>query len=92
MVKEIIAQAGLEDLAEVYPEQLSGGEARRVAVARALAASPRYLLMDEPLTNIDGRACAELLDLIKTMVGRCGSTLIYVTHDRRGSGSPWGAD
>ncbi len=83
LVKEIMEQAGLEHLAGFFPEQLSGGEARRVALARALAASPRYLLMDEPLTNLDGRACAELLDLIKTMVSRCGSTLIYVTHDRR---------
>jgi ABC-type Fe3+/spermidine/putrescine transport system ATPase subunit len=64
-----------------YPHQLSGGEARRVSIARTLAPQPRYLLMDEPLINLDPDLKNRMLCLIKEEVGRTGAGLVYITHD-----------
>ena len=69
------------ELADRYPSQISGGEARRVALARALAPKPRHLLLDEPLTNLDPDLKQEMLTLIKETVAETGASLIYVTHD-----------
>ena len=63
-VAELLAELGLAGYGERYPDQISGGEARRVALARALAARPGLVLMDEPLTNLDAERRALLLDLI----------------------------
>jgi len=68
-------------LAGRYPDQLSGGEARRVALARALAPRPAILLFDEPLTNLDRPLRGDLLMLIMESVQESGSSMIYVTHD-----------
>jgi ABC-type sulfate/molybdate transport systems ATPase subunit len=73
----------LKDLARRYPNQLSGGEARRVALARALAARPQRLLLDEPLTHIDPALKERLLTLIKDQTQEMGATLMYITHDER---------
>jgi iron(III) transport system ATP-binding protein len=73
------ALAGLENR---YPDQISGGEARRAALARALAPRPDILLMDEPLTNLNPELKADLLELIRTAT-REVVTLIYVTHERK---------
>jgi len=77
---ELMARTGLAPLARRYPHQISGGEARRVALARALAPRPRYLLMDEPLTNLDGDLRDALLALIRGLVGETRASLLYVTH------------
>jgi len=79
---ELLEQTALSGLERRYPSELSGGEARRVAVARALAPRPRCLLMDEPLTNLDEHLRARLLALIRETVEQQGSCLLYVTHDR----------
>jgi len=76
----LLERTGLTGLARRYPQQISGGEARRVALARALAPRPRYLLMDEPLTNLDGELRATLLELIGDLVRETGAGLLYVTH------------
>ncbi len=68
-------------LAGRYPHEISGGEAQRVAIARALAPRPRYLLMDEPLTNLDPALHANLVELIMEYVGDTKSTVLYVTHN-----------
>ncbi len=81
-LEELLAQTSLTRLAGRYPAQLSGGEARRVALARALAAQPRRLLLDEPLTNIDPELKSQLLDTILHHVRETAATLLYVTHDR----------
>jgi iron(III) transport system ATP-binding protein len=78
---ELVAQLRLEGLTGRYPAQLSGGEARRVALARALAPRPRCLLMDEPLTNLDAELKGEILPAIQALICEDGPCLVYVTHD-----------
>ena len=68
-------------LADRYPDQISGGEARRVALARALAPRPATLLFDEPLTSLDRPLREDLLRLIMESVQESGSSMVYVTHD-----------
>jgi iron(III) transport system ATP-binding protein len=80
-VREVLADVDLTHLAGRYPSKLSGGEKRRVALARAIAARPRYLLMDEPLTNLDPRLKEKLLTVIMKTKKETGACLIYVTHD-----------
>ena len=72
---------GIGHLMDRKPAQLSGGETRRVALARAIASSPRRLLLDEPLTNLDPGLKTQLLDVILDYARREGATLLYVTHD-----------
>jgi iron(III) transport system ATP-binding protein len=82
-LEELLEQTELSSLAHRYPDQISGGEARRVALARALAPRPRYLLMDEPLTNLDQEIKSKLLNYINRTVKQETACLIYVTHDLR---------
>ena len=79
--EEVLEGVGVFALARRYPHQLSGGEARRVAVARALAPRPRRLLMDEPLGGLDEGTKASTLSFVKDAVTRSGASLVYVTHD-----------
>lgn len=72
---------GVLPLANRYPDQISGGEARRVALARALAPRPATLLFDEPLTNLDRTLREDMLMLIIESVREAGSRMLYVTHD-----------
>ena len=81
-LRELLVQTGLEGLERRYPHQLSGGQARRVALARTLAPAPKHLLLDEPLTNLDARLREDMLDLILAAATRSGATLLYVTHQR----------
>jgi iron(III) transport system ATP-binding protein len=80
-VSEVLADVDLTHLTGRYPSKLSGGEKRRVALARAVAARPRYLLMDEPLTNLDPRLKERLLTVIMKTQKETGACLVYVTHD-----------
>ncbi|MBM4287055.1 MAG: ATP-binding cassette domain-containing protein [Deltaproteobacteria bacterium] len=82
-LEELLEQMSLTALARRYPYQISGGEARRVSLARTLAPRPRLLLLDEPLINLDPELKHHLLQLIKTTVTKSRGTLIYVTHDRQ---------
>jgi iron(III) transport system ATP-binding protein len=78
---ELLALVSLKGMEHRYPHQLSGGEARRVSLARTLAPRPRYLLMDEPLINLDIELKESLLALIKEAVQKTKACLLYVTHD-----------
>jgi iron(III) transport system ATP-binding protein len=78
---EVLSLTHSDRLADRLPHQLSGGEARRVALARTLAPEPSILLLDEPLTHLDPELKAALRDVILEQVRRTGATLLYVTHD-----------
>jgi NitT/TauT family transport system ATP-binding protein/sulfonate transport system ATP-binding protein len=73
-------RVGLAGQADVLPDQLSGGMQRRVALARALAVNPRFLLLDEPFVSLDRRLVGEIEDLFARLIDAEGSTAILVTH------------
>mgnify|MGYP001136866310 CR=1 FL=1 len=79
---EILERVVLTNLRDRYPSQLSGGEARRVAVGRAMAARPKRLLLDEPLTSLDPELKGRLLTAILEYAHETGATVLYITHDR----------
>jgi putative spermidine/putrescine transport system ATP-binding protein len=81
-VGEIMGLLGLEGLGERPVTQLSGGQRQRVALGRALAVSPRILLLDEPLSNLDARIRQSVRHEIKSIQQQLGITAIHVTHDR----------
>jgi iron(III) transport system ATP-binding protein len=78
---EALDACKVAELALRLPGQLSGGEQRRVGLARAIAPHPRHLLMDEPLTNLDTDLRSELLQLVCNIVRSRETALVYVTHD-----------
>ncbi|NLC83703.1 MAG: ATP-binding cassette domain-containing protein [Ruminococcaceae bacterium] len=80
--KELIELVGLsEDYLGRYPRELSGGQNQRVGVARALAADPEIILMDEPFGSVDEISRRKLQDELKDIHKRLGKTIIFVTHD-----------
>ena len=81
-ILDLFEQMSIKKLAQRYPNELSGGEARRVALARTIAPQPKYLLMDEPLVNLDSDLKQEMIDLIQDVVQQTKSALLYVTHDK----------
>jgi osmoprotectant transport system ATP-binding protein len=79
---EMLALVGLpEDVAGRYPWQLSGGQRQRVGLARALAAEPAVLLMDEPFGALDPLTRAEMQTMLRELLRRVGKTTLIVTHD-----------
>lgn len=73
---------GLADQAHKYTQQMSGGQQQRVAVARALAVSPRVLLLDEPLSALDAKVRVQLREEIRRIQRETGTTTVFVTHDQ----------
>jgi NitT/TauT family transport system ATP-binding protein len=80
-VRDVLALTGLSDFADAFPKVLSGGMRQRVGIARALAVRPACLLMDEPLSALDAQTRDLLLEEFVTLIGRAGTTTIYVTHN-----------
>ena len=78
---DVIARTGLSGLLDRSPSRLSGGEAQRANIARALLSQPRLLLMDEPLTALDARARAELLKALHDLLSATATPVLYVSHD-----------
>jgi len=80
-VNEVLSLVGMQDLAHRDVEHLSGGEAKRIAVARALVADPFILLLDEPLTGLDTELHDRLLEDMGVLLRTRGTTVVHVTHD-----------
>ena len=79
---ELLERVGLpREFAERYPHQLSGGQQQRVGVARALAADPPVMLMDEPFSAVDPIVREQLQDEFLRLQGELGKTILFVTHD-----------
>jgi iron(III) transport system ATP-binding protein len=81
-LKEILRLVQLEDLETRPSSLLSGGQQQRVAVARALIAQPKLLLMDEPLSNLDAKLRIEMRHELRDLFARLKLTALYVTHDQ----------
>lgn len=77
---EVMEQVGIAHLADHFPNQLSGGEQQRAAIARALVLSPALLIADEPTGNLDLVTGGQILDLLEGL-HRTGLTIVLVTHD-----------
>ena len=81
-VAALLAEVGLGDRGPAFPEQLSGGEQQRVAVARALVHEPLLVLADEPTGNLDLDTGRQVLDLLDRLTRRAGRTMVMATHSR----------
>jgi putative ABC transport system ATP-binding protein len=81
--RELLGAVGLEGRINSRPSKLSGGEQQRVAVARALASRPRFVLADEPTANLDSKSTANLLDIMEKLNRDENITFIFSTHDSR---------
>ncbi|MDF2073371.1 ABC transporter ATP-binding protein [Pseudomonas mendocina] len=81
-VAEVLELVELNDYANRYPQQLSGGQCQRVALARSLVTRPRLLLLDEPLSALDARIRKHLREQIRAIQRELGLTTIFVTHDQ----------
>lgn len=82
-VTELLKQIGLEDKADKRPGELSGGQQQRIAVARALAPKPQFILADEPTANLDSKSAENLLDMMLKLNKEENMTFIFSTHDQR---------
>lgn len=80
---KLLDQVGLEKKKDSRPVQMSGGEQQRVAVARALASEPKFILADEPTANLDTASAMNLLDIMEKMNKEENVTFIFSTHDQR---------
>lgn len=81
--KEALDKVGLGNKLDRVPDQLSGGEKQRVAVARAIAKKPKILFADEPCANLDTHTSEQVLEIFKELNKKYGQTIVMVTHE------PW---
>jgi len=82
-VAELLEAVGISDRAHHRPDQMSGGEQQRVAVARALATHPVLVLADEPTANLDTENGRQVMEIVQRLNQQTGITFIYATHDPR---------
>ena len=81
--RSLLADVGLEDFEDAFPNQLSGGMQRRVALARSFVVRPHLLLMDEPFLSLDDPTAWRLRGQLVALWEECRPTVLYVTHDLR---------
>ena len=77
---ELLEKVGLYDKADAYPSQLSGGQKKRIAIARSLEMDPEIMLFDEPTSALDPEMVGEVLELMKELA-ESGMTMVVVTHE-----------
>ena len=82
-IAELFRAIGISGKEGIKPSRLSGGEQQRVAVARALASKPEFILADEPTANLDSKSTANLLDIMRKLNEEENITFIFSTHDQR---------
>lgn len=80
-VKNLLEMIDLKGYENKKPKELSGGEKKRVALARAICSYPKILMLDEPFTGLDNKIKAKMLDIIKFLNEKYNMTLVLVTHD-----------
>ena len=80
---ELLKIVGLEDRADAYPVQLSGGQMQRIAIARAVVNNPKVLLCDEATSALDPNTTRAILDLIKDINRKMGVTVVIITHEMK---------
>ena len=78
-IEKVLEQVGLSARAKHLPAQLSGGQQQRIAIARALAGEPRFLLADEPTGNLDSLMARQVMELLE-FINEWGTTIVMVTH------------
>ena len=82
-VNQLLESVGLADRAHHRPDQMSGGEQQRVAVARALASNPSLVLADEPTANLDTENGRQVMEIMQKLNKETGVTYVFATHDPR---------
>ncbi len=80
-VKELLDALGIGQYERCYPDQLSGGEQQRAAIARALINHPSMLLADEPTGNLDSKTERTVIELLKKLAAKYGTSILLVTHN-----------
>lgn len=81
-VIKALDRVGLKEKARSYPNQLSGGEAQRVCIARAIVNEPKLIICDEPTGDLDPKMSKEIMDKLESINKEMGSTIIMATHDK----------
>ena len=77
----LLSEVGLEKRLKSYPNQLSGGEQQRVAIARSLINDPKIILADEPTGNLDNDSSIKVINIFNNLVSKYGCSIIIATHD-----------
>lgn len=80
--KNYLKRVGLEREMKKFPQQLSGGQQQRVAIARALAKHPKIIFGDEPTGNLDEKTSMQIIELLREVNKKFGTTMVIVSHDR----------